>query len=201
VYDDADHAQPKKRLSSFSETRGHPTIGVGHLIQTSEYEKFRPYLTGRMSQQEIETLLHEDIDRLSAPLRKKIEVDITQSMWDALVLQAFNTGPYTKSLGRAVDAINRKDWSEAQKALLNGPTTSKGRQIPILVARRQEEAQLFLQDGPRGNRPLRLQRPLKPMVQQLRARRRARNRRSIIAAGVALGLVSLVALVETFKNK
>jgi GH24 family phage-related lysozyme (muramidase) len=150
VYDDGDGTWPKARISSFS-TKGYPTIGVGHLIRASEYDKYAPYLSGggkELSNRQIEDLLRSDVERVSeGPLRGQIDVPITQSMWDALVIQAFNTGPNASSVKTTVKAINEGDFDKAQAALLSGPTSSKGKYLPALAKRRQSEALLFLRDG------------------------------------------------------
>lgn len=206
VYDDQDRSYPKKRLTSYAAAKGYPTIGIGHLIRPPEYDRFRPYLSDKkLTAAQIEALFQEDIKRISAPLRKKIKGPITQSMWDALVLQAFNTGPYTKSLSAAIDAINAQDKAGARAALLRAPTTSKGKVVPHLVARRKEEADLFMQEGPPSG-PMAETTPsampdLGPRYKvRLQAQRRKRTRRALIVGAAALALVSALALRETLKQ-
>lgn len=153
VYDDGDGTWPKRRIKSYA-TKGYPTIGVGHRIYPDEQEKFRKYLgTGvDMPESEIMELLSRDIDkRIATPdWKARILVPVTQSMYDALVHQAFNTGPNAKSVRTAIAAINRKDWSAAQQALANGPVTSKGKRHAGLVKRRAFEASYFMADGEPG---------------------------------------------------
>lgn len=153
VYDDGDGTWPKRRISSFS-TKGYPTIGVGHRIYPSEQERFKQNLKGGrdLSTDEMMALLQEDIDeRIATPsFRERLLVPITQSMWDALVTQAFNTGPNANSVKTAIFHINKKDWAGAQAALANGPVTSKGKTLDALVRRRAYEANLFMQDGEPG---------------------------------------------------
>lgn len=155
VYDDGDGTWPKKWVSSFN-TRGHPTIGVGHLITSSEREEYRPYLSGgrKMTMSQMVDLLAKDIDKriASESWKARIQVPITQSMYDALVHQAFNTGPNAHSVRSAIAAMNRKDWAGAQSALAGGAVTSKGRRMDGLVKRRVFEAELFMQDGIPGLR-------------------------------------------------
>lgn len=150
VYDDGDGTWPKVNISDYN-TQGYPTIGVGHLIRSSEYDKYRPYLKGGgsvMSSSQMQSLLASDVERVAeAKLRDQIQVPITQSMWDALVMQAFNTGANATSIKNAIAAINQKDYEGAQQALLNGPTSSKGRYLSALAKRRQTEAEMFMEDG------------------------------------------------------
>jgi len=153
VYDDGDGTWPKRRISSFS-TKGYPTIGVGHRIYPIEQGRFQAHLSGGrdMTEVEMSELLREDIDkRIATPdWKARILVPITQSMYDALVHQAFNTGPNANSVRTAIAAINRKDWSAAQQALANGPVTSKGKKLDVLVKRRAFEASYFMEDGEPG---------------------------------------------------
>lgn len=150
VYDDGDGTWPKKWISSF-QTKGFPTIGVGHRIFPSEQSKFTPYLAGgrKMTMREMQNLLASDINRRIAPdsWKAQIKQPVTQSMYDALVHQAFNTGGSASSIRKAIDAINRRDYMAAQSALASGPVTSKGVRLEGLVKRRAFEADLFMKDG------------------------------------------------------
>ena len=148
VYDDQGGKYPPARVTSFNAVKGYPTIGVGHRIYPSEQARFAAYLAGGsdLPVEQINALLREDIEaRVAKTLRPKIQRAISQSMWVALVLQAFNTGPNTNALSRTVDAINVGDYDAAADALASGATTSKGKTLEGLVRRRQAEVQLFLQ--------------------------------------------------------
>ena len=153
VYDDGDGTWPKRRITSYN-TKGYPTIGVGHRIYPDEQETFRKYLgTGKdMPESEIMALLDRDINkRIATPdWKARVLVPITQSMYDALVHMAFNTGPNATSVRTAIAAINRKDWLAAQQAIANGPVTSKGKRKEALVKRRAFEASYFMEDGEPG---------------------------------------------------
>ena len=145
VYDD----RTGKTVSSYSQVRGYPTIGVGHLIRDSERSKFAPYLGGgkKMTQYQITELLRYDVQRFEKTLNSKIQAPMTQSMWDALVSMAFNTGANSYAVKNAINAINLKQYQDAAKAILNGPVKSKGRVLQGLVKRRRQEAMLFMKDG------------------------------------------------------
>ena len=149
VYDD----RTGKTVSSYSQVRGYPTIGVGHLIRDSERSKFSPYLGGgkKMTQYQITELLRYDVKRFEKTLNSKIQAPMTQSMWDALVSMAFNTGANSYAVKNAISAINLKNYEEAAKAILNGPVKSKGKVLQGLVKRRRKEAMLFMKDGLPGS--------------------------------------------------
>jgi len=148
VYDDA----TGKTVSSYSEVRGYPTIGVGHLIKDKERSQFAQFLGGRkkMSKNQVFRLLKHDIPKYAKPVAKRIEAPITQSMFDALVSLAYNAGTNARSLKAAIAAINNKDYDQAAKEILNGPTTSKGRTLKGLVKRRKAEYELFISQGKPG---------------------------------------------------
>lgn len=153
VYDDGDGTWPKRRISSFA-TKGYPTIGVGHRIYPQEQAQFKAHLAGGrdMTEAQMMDLLRVDIDkRIATPSwKERILVPITQSMYDALVHQAFNTGPNATSVRSAIAAMNRKDWKGAQAALAGGSVTSKGKRLDALVKRRAFEASFFMNDGEPG---------------------------------------------------
>lgn len=153
VYDDGDGTWPKRRISSFN-TKGYPTIGVGHLIYPNEQARFKEFLAGGrdMTESEMMDLLEGDINKriASESWKAQIKVPITQSMYDALVHQAFNTGPNAGSIKKAIAAINEEKWLEAQAALAAGAVTSKGKRLEGLVKRRAFEASFFMEDGEPG---------------------------------------------------
>lgn len=198
VYDDGDGTWPKRRITSY-QTKGHPTIGVGHLIRSSEQARFRRYL-GRenMPEGEMLALLRNDVQKHSRPLRPKIKTKITQAMWDALVLQSFNTGPNTRALRTAITRINAEDWRGAQAALASGAKTSKGKTLSALVSRRAEEAQLFLQQGiPGAIRQLTKAGSRSFRIHQRRVKR-FRKKQLILGAGAALlASIAVIALVAS----
>jgi GH24 family phage-related lysozyme (muramidase) len=202
VYDDGDGTWPKRKITSYA-TKGHATIGVGHLIKPEEREYFKRYMGGpEMPEQEMLALLGKDVQAHAHPLRAKIRVPITQAMWDALVLQAFNTGPYTAAINAAIARINEKDWRGAQTALANGAKTSKGKTLAALVQRRAEEAQLFLRDGiPGAAQKLQesVQRRVNKRVNQhLRKVRRLQRKQVILGIGAAVfSGIALLALAAS----
>jgi len=148
VYDDA----TGKVVSSYSQVKGYPTIGVGHLIKDRERSQFAQFLGGRkkMTKNQVFRLFKHDMPKYYKPIAKRITAPITQSMFDALVSLGYNTGTNSKSLKASIAAINKKDYEQAAQEILNGPTTSKGRQLRGLVKRRKREAKLFLSEGKPG---------------------------------------------------
>lgn len=145
VYDDRNG----RTIYSYEEAIGYPTIGIGHLIRSDEREYFSQYLggRGRMTEKQAWDLFREDIRKHTDPWTSRLTAPVTQQMLDAMISLAFNAGVNAKSLHRAIDAINLKDYQKAADEIRNGPTTSGGVTMPGLVRRRNEEADLFLSGG------------------------------------------------------
>lgn len=146
VYDDA----TGKVVSSYAAVRGYPTIGVGHLITEAEKSQYAAFLGGGQSltEDQVLALLRSDVEqRAQKTLRPRIIVPITQSMWDAMVLQGFNTGPNTNVLKETAQYINLKKFDEALKRFSQRPVTSKGNVLSGLIKRRDYEIALFQRDG------------------------------------------------------
>jgi len=153
VYDDA----TSKNVSSYAEVKGNPTIALGKKIEAAEKSTFAAYLLGKARLEG--AALKKVIDETFSPREKKltsmIKVPVTQSMFDALFSFGFNTGFGAKSFKTIVDKLNAGDYSGAHKAVGSGPTTSNGKTLKGLVARRQYEADLFKAEGlaPKGQAP------------------------------------------------
>ena len=100
-----------------------------------------------MSERQVMNLFEEDVAKHTDPWIKKIKTPVTQSMVDALVSLAFNAGVNSSALRKAIDAINIRDYQGASDAI-NART---GQVVSGLVRRRNEEADMFLEDGlPKG---------------------------------------------------
>ncbi len=145
VYDDRGGAI----IAAYENARGYPTIGIGHLIRDNEREYFSQFLGGRskMTHEQVTDLLRQDLPKYEDPVAKRIEKPVTDEMFDALVSLAFNTGPNSRSVKSAIEAINNEDYQAASDAIRSGPQSSKGVKMAGLVKRRNEEADWFLSGG------------------------------------------------------
>lgn len=145
VYDDA----TGKALSSYEAAKGFPSIGLGLKIDTAqERQKFAPYLGGKKAPDSVIAEANAaTIAEFTAALNRKAgHLKMTQSMFDALFSLAWNTGYNSDVVARVIDYIAVEDYESAAHAIATGPTKSKGKTLPALVARRAEEAALFLRD-------------------------------------------------------
>lgn len=101
-----------KSFESFSaETyicpRGYPTIGWGHRIQAGE--KFPQ----KMSLEEAQELLKQDIEDSENAIYRGVKVGLTQGQFDALVSLIFNWGTGNFSRSEGLEKLNKGDFAGA----------------------------------------------------------------------------------------
>jgi len=142
VYDD----KTGKAISSYAESQGYPTIGVGHLITAKEYSKFEKYLKGKqqMTDDEIQKLLLSDLGPRIRLLNNKLKAEVTQNMFDSLLSMMFNTGSGNRFFREAIRLTNQKKYQEAAAIIKEGPVTSKGQVVAGLVRRRTNESNTYI---------------------------------------------------------
>lgn len=137
-----------KQLEGFSETAyvdasGH-SIGFGHFIKPGEEH----LLTGKITEEQAEKLLEEDIKAHQKPWIGMLGKDAPANVVTALTSFAYNVGPYSKGLTRAIDAINKGDTEGAMKVMAEYHKSydpSVGAKVPnkVLVERREFEAKIL----------------------------------------------------------
>lgn len=144
IYDD----KTGKLVSSYTEVKGFPTIGVGHLIKPEEKSKYQGFFLGmsKLSDIDINTLLNTDLDPREKSLNRYLKNKVTQNMFDALLSMMFNTGGGNLNFKAAIAEVNKGNYTVAADWIRKGPVSSKGKIFPGLVRRRGEEADLFLKD-------------------------------------------------------
>jgi len=145
VYDDA----TSKDVSDWSQLTGFPTIALGKKIEAAERAIYSAYLKGKakLTGEALQRVIDETFKPREKKLTDAIKVPVTQSMFDALFSFSFNTGFGAKSFKNVLAKVNAGDYIGAQQALANGPSTSKGKPLPGLVARRKYESELFAAEG------------------------------------------------------
>lgn len=113
------------------------TIGYGHLINTSDGNRFQDGLT----EDEAFALFQEDMGFFVGVIRRSIKVPITQGQFDALASLTANVG----HVPSAVEAlINAGDFAAAGDQFRRYSRDIKGTVLPGLVRRREMESHLFL---------------------------------------------------------
>jgi lysozyme len=122
------------RYRAYQDTKGLWTIGVGHLIKSSE-----PHLmTATLTQQEVDNLLESDLRWCDDAVANSVRVPLTQPQYDALYSLCFNIGETQFKKSTVVKRLNANDYAGAADAILmwNKPA--------VLENRRKRERALFL---------------------------------------------------------
>ena len=122
------------RNKAYKDSKGLPTIGVGHLIRPSEQH----LLTATLSDQEVKDLLRSDLKWCSETVENAVKVPLNQNQFDALYSLCFNIGPTAFRNSTVVRKLNTGDYQGAADAILmwNKPA--------VLQKRREREKELFL---------------------------------------------------------
>lgn len=118
------------------------TIGCGHLISRDEWDRY----AGGITMDEAESLLQRDLDPFLHAIRFKVQSDLTQNEFDALVLLVFNIGTagfsgssVLKLLNDPLARTNYDSLEDAWKAW----NKSQGNVMRGLVNRRNAEWDIF----------------------------------------------------------
>lgn len=123
------------RPSPYKDIAGLLTIGFGHLILKNE--SFTS-----LTKEEAETLLLKDVKWAEDCVNEKINVQLTQNQFDALVSFVFNLG-CTAFFGSTLrKLVNNKDFTKAKGEFLKW-CNAGGKKSPGLLRRRIDESVLF----------------------------------------------------------
>lgn len=121
-----------QRLTVYLDSRGKPTIGVGHLL----IGPYRPDL--KWTAEEALAQLALDVQPVVSILRAQVEVRLSQPQFDALVCLIFNIGRMAFLGSTLLKALNNGEYSAAAEQFL---AWSKQ---PELRPRRAQERAVFL---------------------------------------------------------
>ena len=124
------------RNKAYKDSKGLPTIGVGHLIKASE-----PHLlNATLTDEQVKELLRSDLKWCSEAVESSVKVPLTQKQYDALYSLCFNIGETNFKKSTVVKRINANDLKGAADAIemWNKP--------PVLIPRRKREKAMFLAD-------------------------------------------------------
>ena len=122
------------RYRAYQDSKGLWTIGVGHLIKSSE-----PHLmNATLTQEEVDKLLESDLRWCDEAVANSVRVPLTQPQYDALYSLCFNIGETQFKNSTVVKRLNVNDYAGAADAILmwNKPAA--------LENRRKRERALFL---------------------------------------------------------
>jgi len=132
-------------LSVYKDVAGLDTVGVGHLLTAAEIAS-GTFADGRISQEQVDDLLLQDLDSTQRLVRGCLTQNVTQEQYDALVSMAFNVGGGAFCNSTLVKKLNLGEYVEAPSQMMRWTkATVNGTLTPIqgLVNRRIAEATLF----------------------------------------------------------
>jgi lysozyme len=127
------------RLTTYKDTAGHDTIGYG---RTKNIPK-----TGKITKEEAEQMLIEDIEAHEQEVRNAVKVPLTQEQFDALSSFTFNVGGPALRRSALLKKLNAGDYEGAADEFVKwNKERIKGKLQPNrgLTKRRQAERELFL---------------------------------------------------------
>jgi lysozyme len=133
----------KLRLKAFKPTPDDPwTIGWGHTHNVKEGDVCTPKQADKWFLEDTAEAIHHVSKMMSV-----LEIDLTQSMIDALVSLVYNEGPKAIDQSNTIyRALSKEDWFGAWRGfslwIIEGGKPSLG-----LARRRGKEMDLFLEDG------------------------------------------------------
>jgi len=133
------------RNTIYKDRAGLDTIGVGHLITKEEKISGR-FAGGRISDEEVDTLLLEDLDRTQRGVRNCVKQPVTQDQYDAMISMAFNIGTGGFCNSTLVKKINAGEYKEVPNQMMRWNKVRVGgilTESAGLTTRRRAEANLF----------------------------------------------------------
>lgn len=128
-----------KRLRAYLDTRGIPTIGVGHTGLVDG----KPVALGMVITKEKSTeLLRADLQWVEGAIANGVKVPLTQNQYDALCSLVFNIGESAFNRSTLLKKLNSGDYQGAADQFLVWKRS--GKDIDILLPRRRRERSLFM---------------------------------------------------------
>lgn len=128
-----------ERLNAYADSRGIPTIGVGH---TGTVDGTPVALGMTISPEKSTELLLDDIRWVEETINNTVNATLSQNQYDALCSLIFNIGATAFSDSTVLKRLNQNDYHGAADAFLMWKRA--GNNPDILLRRRQRERALFL---------------------------------------------------------
>lgn len=128
-----------ERLTGYADSRGIPTIGVGHTGMVNGV----PVRIGmKISPETSSALLKYDLGNVEEAISDYVKVPLTQNQYDALCSLIFNIGVTAFHNSTLLRYLNAKDYRGAADQFLAWKRA--GNNPDILLPRRKRERELFL---------------------------------------------------------
>lgn len=128
-----------ERLKGYADSRGIPTIGIGHTGMV----KGMPVSVGMLiTPEQSAELLRQDLAKVEQLINHRVAVPLTQYQYDALCSLVFNIGTEAFAHSTVLQKLNTSDYLAAAETILMW--CRAGQEPQRLLARRQRERTLFL---------------------------------------------------------
>jgi lysozyme len=128
-----------ERLTGYADSRGIPTIGVGHTGKVNDI----PVTIGMtITAEQSMTLLKDDLAWVETTLAGSVTTVLSQNQYDALCSLIFNIGATAFTNSTLLRLLNRGLFAAAGDEFLKWQKA--GRDPDILLPRRQRERAYFL---------------------------------------------------------
>lgn len=126
------------RLKVYRDSKGLPTVGVGHLVVPADGLK----VGDKITQDQCDTFLANDLKTAENAVNKAVNVPLTQNQFDALVSFTVNIGASGFRGSAVVAKLNAKDYNGAAEALMHWVKPVE------ITGRRKTEQKQFLTPDP-----------------------------------------------------
>ncbi len=126
-------------LHAYKDSKGLPTIGVGHLIVPDDGFNMK----SRITQQQCDDLFAQDIQKYESAVNRCVKVPLTQNQFDACVSFCLNIGTGGFCGSSVVKRINKGDIAGAGQAFM------MWKKPPEIIGRRRSEQKQFLTPYPK----------------------------------------------------
>lgn len=126
------------KLKAYICPAGVYTIGMGH---TSGVKK-----GDIITYEQAEEFLKKDLEKFEKAVNKYVNIEITQSMFDALISFSFNVGATAFRKSTLLQKLNKGDYDGAADEFLKW-NKGGGKVLAGLTKRRKAERQLFMSEG------------------------------------------------------
>lgn len=115
---------------------GYPTIGFGHVVKSGEN------FNHRITEQQAEELLQQDVHAAEHAVLRLINVPLTNGQYDALVSFTYNLGSGALQRSTLRRKVNREEHGEVPAEFIRW-VYAGGRKSAGLVRRRSTEARVY----------------------------------------------------------
>lgn len=126
-------------LEAYLDPVGIPTIGFG----TIKYpDGVRVQLGDRISEEDAEYFLSEDVRKFEQSIRNYVKVELNQNEFDALVSWTYNLGAHNLKTSTMLQKLNLGLYERVPEQMMRW-VYARGKKFNGLIRRRRAEADLF----------------------------------------------------------